>query len=192
MSASSTQPDAVELYLMHLNAALPDFPRAERDEFLREIRAHIFEKLRQGGPVPAALAALGDPEELARQVRAERSLVQSSRSWSPWVLMRAVARWGLSGVQGFLVFVLALIGYSLAACFYITAVLKPIFPRNIGFYVSNHNFTIAAWPAPEGHEILGPYYTLVAIVLGFLLVAGTSFLLRRVMRKFAVVRAWLR
>ena len=192
MSTSSTQPDAVELYLMHLNAALPDLPRSERDEFLREIRAHIFEKLHQGGPVPAVLAALGDPEELARQVRAERSLAQSARSWSPWVLMRAAARWALSGVQGFLVFALALIGYSLAACFYITAVLKPIFPRNIGFYLSNHNFTIAAWPAPEGYEILGPYYTLIAIVLGFLLVAGTSFVLRRVMRKFAAVRSRLR
>lgn len=192
MSASSTQPDAVELYLMQLNAALPDLPRAERDEFLREIRAHIFDKLRQGAPVPAALAALGDPEELARQVRAECSLVQSSRSWSPWVLMRAATRWGLSGVQGFLMFVLALVGYSMAACFYITAVLKPIFPDNIGFYVSQRRFTVAAWPAPGGREILGPYYTLVAMVLGFLLVAATSFALRRVMRRFAAARSRLR
>ena len=193
MSASSTRPDAVELYLMHLNAALPDLPRELRDEFLREIRAHIFEKLRaQDAPVQAVLDALGDPEELARQFRAERGLVRSARSWSPWVLMRALARWGLGGVQGLLVFVLALFGYTLAACFYITAVLKPIFPRNIGFYLSAQGFTIAAWPAPGGREILGPYFTVVAMVLGFLLTAGTSFLLRRVIRRFASMRTRLR
>src|ERR1700760_4610781 len=114
MSASPSRPDPVELYLMHLNAALLGIPRAEREEFLREIRAHIFEKLQQDGAiVPAVLEALGGPEDLASQFLAKCNLTKSARSWSPWVLMRTAVRWGLTGFQGFAMFVIAIIGYTL-------------------------------------------------------------------------------
>jgi len=57
---------------MHLNAALPNVPQSEREEFLREIRAHIFETLeRPGHKIPEVLKALCSPEELARQFLAE-------------------------------------------------------------------------------------------------------------------------
>jgi uncharacterized membrane protein len=192
MSAISSGPDQVELYLMHLNAAMLDIPRADRDEFLREIRAHIFEKLEAGNAdVGGVLKALGDPEELARQFHSECSIRVSSRSWSPWVLMRAATRWALTGVQGFTVFIVAFFGYTLAACFYITAALKPIFPKQIGFYVSEQGLNLANWPTPHGHDLLGPYYTVVAFVLGFLIVAGTSFVVRGMMRKFAKVKTLL-
>lgn len=192
MTGSATQPDAIELYLMHLNAALMGVPRPERDEFLKEIRAHIFEKLEQGPPdVAAVLQVLGGPEELAQQFRAECNLAQSARSWSPWVLMKTSARWGLNGFQGFVMFFVALIGYLLAAAFYITAVLKPIYPHNIGFFLNSYCLTLANWPAPQGREVLAPYYTLIAMLLGFLLVGGTSFVLRKMMRKFATARKWL-
>jgi uncharacterized membrane protein len=192
MSAISTRPDQIELYLMHLNAALLDIPRRDRDDFLQEIRTHIFERLQQdGAEVDAVLKALGDPEELAYQFHSECSLAKSSHSWSPWVLMRTAARWGLNGVQGFVIFLVAFIGYTFAACFYITAALKPIFPSNIGFFISKQGLNLASWPTPRGHEVLGPYYTMTALVLGFLFVVVTSFVLRMMMRNFSKVRSRL-
>ncbi len=193
MSAISTRPDPIELYLMHLNAALLDIPRAERDDFLHEIRAHIFEKLQEdGAEINAVLAALGNPEDLAAQYHSECSLSKSSRSWSPWVLLRTSARWALNGVQGFAVFLVAMIGYTFALAFYLTAVLKPIFPNNIGFFVSDNGLNLANWPAPQGHDLLGNYYTLFAFIVGFFCVAATSFVVRIMMRNFAKVRSHLR
>jgi uncharacterized membrane protein len=189
MSATPAQIDPIEIYLMHLNAALLDVPRGERDEFLREIRTHIFEKLQTEGTRPQdVLERLGDAEELARQYRAECSLTKSARSWAPWTLLRAAVRWGLTGFQGFAMFVVAVIGYSMAIAFYVTAVLKPIYPHNIGFFVSSNGLNLASWPAPRGQEVLAPYYTLIAMIVGFLFVAGTSFVLRLMMRNFASAR----
>src|SRR5690349_14374594 len=129
MSASPAKPDAIELYLMHLNAALLKVPRAERDDFLREIRVHIFEKLEQpGAQIPEVLTALGSAEQLARQFLAECSLTKSARSWAPWVLLRTSARWALSGIQGFAMFMVAFIGYAFGLSFYAVAIMKPIFP----------------------------------------------------------------
>src|SRR5215469_4385232 len=157
MAAITTRPDQVEIYLMHLNAAMLDIPRTEREDFVREIRMHIFEKLEQGGAdVSQILKALGDPEELARQFHAECSMRRSSRSWSPWVLLRTAARWALTGVQGFVVFMVAVLGYLFGAAFYITAVLKPIFPSNIGLFVGIEGVQLANWPAPQGKDLLGP------------------------------------
>ena len=189
MSASPSRPDAIELYLMHLNAALLNVPRAERDEFLREIRAHIFEKLEQpGAEIPDVLKALGEPEELARQFMAECSLTKSARSWSPWVLMRTSARWALTGFQGFAMFMVAIVGYVLAAGFYLTAVLKPIYPQNVGFFVSSHSLDLGGWPPPAGHQVLASYFIPIAMVVGFLIIAATTFILRLMMQSFAAAR----
>lgn len=189
MSASPSRPDAIELYLMHLNAALLNVPRTERDEFLREIRAHIFEKLEQpGAEIPDVLKALGEPEELARQFMAECSLTKSARSWSPWVLMRTSVRWALTGFQGFAMFMVAIVGYMLASGFYLTAVLKPIYPENVGFFVSSHSLDLGGWPPPAGHQVLAPYFIPIAMVAGFLIIAATTFILRLMMQSFAAAR----
>src|SRR5690242_2730553 len=142
MSTASMGTDAIERYLLRLNAALLSVPAPEREEFLREIRGHIFERLEQSSDVAAILAAVGDAEELAEQFRVETSLARSARSWSALVLLRAAARWALSGAQGFSIFLVALIGYGIAATFYITAMLKPIFPNHIGIFVYDGNFNI--------------------------------------------------
>jgi hypothetical protein len=189
MSTASIGTDAIERYLLRLNAALLSVPAPEREEFLREIRGHIFERLEQSPDVAAILAAVGDPEELAAQFRVETSLARSARSWSAWVLMRTAARWALSGAQGFSIFMVALIGYATAATFYITAMLKPIFPANIGIFAYGGNLNIGFDNSPQRHDISGPYFTLYAMIAGFLLVFATSVALRAMMRKFARMRS---
>jgi len=189
MSASPSRPDAIELYLTHLNAALLRVPRVEREDFLKEIRVHIFEKLeQQGANIPEVLAGLGQPEELAQQFLSECSLSKSARSWSPWTLMKAATRWGLTGVQGFAMFFVGVIGYAFAFAFYACAVLKPFFPRNVGFYLSSQGLSLANFPYAHGHEVGAPWFIPTMVVLGFFSVAGTSVALRAMMRKFAAAR----
>jgi len=189
MSTATIGTDAIERYLLRLNAALLSVPEREREEFLREIRGHIFERLEQSSDVAAILAAVGDPEELAEQFRVETNLARSARSWSALVLMRTAARWALSGAQGFSIFMVAMLGYGLAGTLYITAMLKPIFPQNIGIFAYGTTFNIGFDTSPQRHDISGPYFTLYAMIAGFLLVFATSMALRAMIRKFARVRS---
>lgn len=193
MPTSIVGADAIERYLLRLNAALLTQPAAEREEFLREIRAHIFERLEDSPDIPAILSAVGDPEELARQFRTETMLARSARSWSSWVLLRTAARWALSGVQGFSIFLVAVTGYSVGAALYISAMLKPIFPKNVGIFVYDGVFNVGfdASRQAAGHDISGPYFTLYAMVIGFACILGTTLALRALMRKFTKVKSRL-
>lgn len=188
MAAKAPHLEAIEPYLSRLATALPGISQDERDDFLREIRAHILDRLQEGAEVDAILEGLGSAEQLAGEFNAETALARSARSWSALVLLRTAVRLALTGTQGFTVFLVALLGYGIAATLYISAALKPIFPNNVGIFVGDGNFNIGFSDSPLAHDISGPYFTLYAMILGFLTVAATTVALRAMMRKFAAAR----
>ena len=100
-------------------------------------------------------------------------------------MLRTLVRWTLTGIQGYVVLIIAMLGYFLAASFYLTGILKPFFPRNIGVFVSSQGLNLARFPnVPPGTELLGIYYVPVAILLGYLLTVGTTIMIRSVIRRF--------
>jgi hypothetical protein len=132
---------------------------------------------------------MGTPEEIARQYRLELLLNRSAWRISPWSVLRTLFRWTLTGIQGYTVFVLALIGYTMAAAFYITALLKPFFPHNVGVFLSEQGLNIARFPEPPpGAEILDAYYIPVAVFVGFLFTLGTTLAIRFVARRFGKLK----
>jgi uncharacterized membrane protein len=173
---------------------MSDLPATDRREFARELRAHVFDRLHQiavptESDCSAVLAALGTPEEIVRQYRLERIMNRSAWRISPLSVLRTLLRWTLTGVQGYIVFVVALIGYVLSASFYITALLKPFFPHNVGVFISREGLNLTRFPAPPpGTEVLGVYYIPVAVVLGYLFTFGTTLLIRFVMRRFGQLK----
>jgi uncharacterized membrane protein len=180
----------IESYFAALANQLSDLPQAKRDEVVRELRAHLFDRLEQIA-VPTdddcrtVLKAMGSPEEIARQYRLELLLNRSAWRISPWSVLRTLFRWTLTGIQGYIVFVLAVIGYTMAAAFYITALLKPFFPHNVGVFISEQCLNLAHFPGPPpGTEILGVYYIPVAVFVGFLFTLGTTLAIRFVARHF--------
>jgi uncharacterized membrane protein len=180
----------IESYFAALANQLSDLPQAKRDEVVRELRAHVFDRLEQitvptNDDCRTVLKAMGTPEEIARQYRLELLLNRSAWRISPWSVLRTLFRWTLTGIQGYIVFVLALIGYTMAAAFYITALLKPLFPHNVGVFLSEQGLNIARFPGPPpGTEILGVYYIPVAVFVGFLFTLGTTLAIRFVARRF--------
>lgn len=159
----------------------------------RELRAHVMDRLEQVAAPSEddcrnALKALGTPEEIARQYRMEMILRSSSWSLSPFKVLRTTLRWTVAGIQGYVVFVVALIGYLLAASFYICAVLKVFFPQNVGFYIGEGGFNMARFPVQYGHEVLAPYFIPIAIVAGYLATFGTTLLIRFLMRHLSQLR----
>jgi len=158
-----------------------------------ELRAHVLDRLSQVAVVTeddcrGVLQALRSPDEIARQYRMEFLLKHSSWNLSPVTVLRTLVRWTLAGVQGYLVFLVALIGYLLAASFYLTALLKPFFPHNIGMYVSDRGINIANFPVQYGHDVMGNYYIPFAVFTGYLLTFGTTVLIRFLVQRLGGLR----
>jgi HAAS domain-containing protein len=180
----------IESYFDALSTQLADLPPARREEVVRELRAHVLDRLEQitvpsNDDCRTVLKALGTPEEIARQYRVELLLNRSAWRISPWKMLRTLSRWTLTGVQGYIVFMVAMVGYLIGACFYITALLKPFFPHNIGLYVSEQGLNIARFPAPPpGTDLAGAYYIPIAVCAGFLFTFLTTLTIRFVVRKF--------
>jgi uncharacterized membrane protein len=178
----------IEDYFAELERRMSDFPAKDRQELTRELRAHVFDRLEQQSATTeiscySVLKALGRPEEIARQYRMERIVTRSPWKLSPLVILRTTLRWALTGVQGFSVFMIAFTGYLTALSFYVAALLKPFFPNNVGFFIGPNNLNLAAWPAPPGVAWLDTYFIPISIVVGYLLMLGTTLLIRALIRR---------
>lgn len=183
----------VSSYFAQLDARLSDLPDARRQDFVRELQAHVMDRLQQvAAPTEDdcrnVLKALGSPDEIARQYRMEMIFRGSSWRLSPFTVLRTLLRWTVAGVQGYTVFVVALIGYILAASLYVCALMKPFFPHNVGFYISDQGFNMASFPVQHGHEVLVPWFIPLTLVAGYLATLGTTLLIRSLVRKLSQLR----
>ncbi|MGC9972408.1 MAG: hypothetical protein ABSE56_17640 [Bryobacteraceae bacterium] len=191
MTASNDSTQLMEYYLGRLRRSMEGFPAAEREEIVAEIRSHITERSLVDGVVDPrrvreTLEALGRPEEIASQYRTDALLTRAAGSHSPWVLLRATLRWAMLGAKGFGIFMIAVTGYTMAAAFFVCAILKPFFPDNIGLWVGpSTGFSMGFRTAHDGpaSELLGHWLPLVAMVLGLLAIMGTTHALRALIRR---------
>lgn len=184
----------IESYFAALTTQLADLPQPKREEVVRELRAHVFDRLEQIS-VPTdddcrmVLKAMGTPEEIGRQYRVELLLNRSAWKISPWSMLRTLFRWTLTGIQGYIVFVVAMLGYTVGASLYVTALLKPLFPHHVGLFVSEQGINLARFPDPPvGTEMLGAYYIPAAAFAGFLCTLGTTLAIRFVVRRFGKLK----
>lgn len=193
MNTSTCNP-IIDSYFADLASRLTDLPPGARQDLLLELRAHVMDRLELlATPTEedcrTVLKLLGTPGDIARQYRMELLLKRPSWTISPLTVLRTSLRWTVAGVQGYAVFVAALLGYVLSACFFVTAALKPLFPRHIGVFLSEQGLQIARFPAPpSGQEVLGHYYIPMAILVGYLFALSTTLLIRFLLRHGRVLR----
>ena len=179
-------------YLARLRAALTGVTLAEREDIVEEIRMHIRERC--GDPqtsVDTILAGLGPADELAQQYRTGLLVQKASHSISPLVVLRATLRWATTGVEGFVVFVVALTGYMTGVAFLLLALLKPLLPKYTGLWVGPGEFSFSVRmgatmtnPASLVHEVLGWWFIPVCLILGSLSLAGTTKLIQILLKRF--------
>ena len=187
-----TSETQVNDYLARLRASLTGMTVAEREDIVEEIRMHVRE--RSGDPgtsVDSVLAGLGPAAELAQQYRTGLLVQQARTSLSPVVILRAALRWAATGVEGFMVFVIALIGYATGAAFLLFALIKPFFPANAGLWVGPDQFSFSfrmgatmTNPSSSVHEVLGWWLIPICLVVGSLSLAITTKLLQFLMGRF--------
>jgi uncharacterized membrane protein len=182
----------VNNYLVRLRAALTGMTVSEREDIVEEIRMHIRERLSDPQcSLERVLAGLGAPEALAQQYRTGLLVQRAQKSRSPFVILRAALRWAATGVEGFVVFVIALIGYAAGVGFLLFALMKPFFPANTGLWVGPDqfafNFRMGATmtnPASPVHEVLGWWLIPVCLVIGSLSLLLTTKLIQFLFRHF--------
>ena len=159
--------ESVDEYCKRLWMALHKLPTAERDDFIREVRSHILERV-EAEPVVTAdvladiFRAVGEPKELAAQYRTQTMLREATRSdvpWvrRPWILLLATLRWGVTSIAGVVAFFVAVFGYGCAVVFYLCALLKAVFPSHIGLWLTGqHTLSLGYWNGHvSGAEVYG-------------------------------------
>jgi uncharacterized membrane protein len=182
-----TNESAVDRYLAALRTYLGPLTLAEREEILREIAAHIRDSAEEpGGSIEAVLLRLGPPKELAAEYRDGLLIRQASRSFSPLRLLRGALRLATKGVFGGLVFLSAVIGYSVGGGFILSAFLKIFLPGNTGLWMAGSHLVDSGMlfpaPAPPAREVLGYWYIPIALTLGALLLIATTWAIRLCLR----------
>jgi uncharacterized membrane protein len=174
--------ESIDEYCERLSKALHKLPTPEREDFIREVRSHILERIEARPEVTKEaitriLQEVGEPMELAAEYRTQAALreaTQSEVTWGlrPWMILRATLRWGLRSVTGLVAFFVAVVGYGFTLVFYLCGMLKAIFPSRIGLWQSAHQFSLGYWNshvagADAGAEFYGmsvrPPYSFVLL-----------------------------
>ena len=180
--------EQIENYLSRLATAMAKTSAEDKEDVVREIRAHITDSVVGSSDRPAAvdrvLGLLGAPEQLALRYRTECQLARASRSVSPWLLLRSCWSWAKTGVKGTLAFLIALFGYAMALGLTISIFVKPFMPSRMGLWIGPQGFNVGIPSHPEAmRELLGKYFIPVIAVAAFAFAIGTTHALRWMIRK---------
>jgi hypothetical protein len=187
MNPSKEQERQIDNYLSKFRESLPEMSVADREEIVREISVHIRECAQEtDGSVDEILRRLGAAETLASQYEQDRLIQRASRSISPLLILRATLELAKRGMEGFAVFLGVITGYALGGGLVLTAILKPIFPRNTGLWIGpgvfNFGFHMPGVADPV-HEVLGWWYIPAAFWVGSFFLWLTTYGIRKFLRR---------
>jgi hypothetical protein len=180
---SQTGESRIRGYLYVLERSLRTFlPPPVVADALREVESHIRERLDQIAPVPAderagverVLAELGPPLTVAQAYAAEMTVEEAIATGRLLAVGRALWHIATSTVAGFFAGLALFTGYVTGFSFVLVALLKPIFPENVGFIFRDGYLRSfgASFPLPPGTEARGGYW-----IVPFALLAGVSILM---------------
>lgn len=174
MNLTETGESRVNGYLFVLGRSLKSFlpPDVVRDA-VREIESHLRERVMasDGAPnerdaVERILAELGPPLRVAQAYAAERTIEEAVTTGRVVPIARAVGQVALTTVGGFFAAFGLLICYLISFAFIALAVLKPIFPDNVGIhYVRGFPIGLGAHFPLEPGMVLGGGYWVIPLAL---------------------------
>lgn len=190
-------------YLFLLDKSLRTFLRREvAADAVREVESHIRERVAETEAMPnerdalnRLLDALGPPHRLARAYSTELAVDEAITTGRLLATARAILALAFHTTEGFFVGVALLCGYLLSIAFLLVAILKPIFPDNVGVFTVNGEFRGSGFePFLEPGTVVSHGWWLAgfSIVAGSLLLwltrLGTRAYLARVRRRRQLAR----
>jgi uncharacterized membrane protein len=192
-------------YLFVLERSLKTFLPADvvRDA-IREIESHLRERIAAADGAPnervaleQILGELGPPLRVAQAYSAERTIDEAVVTGRVAPVLSALWRVTAKTMIGFWVALGVSVGYSLGASFILLAIMKPIFPANVGFWAANDGgfrYDLAMrFPTPSReHDIAGYWLIPVCLILGILVLRFTHGYARRFLTRWRERRALAR
>lgn len=170
-------------YLFVLERSLKTFLPADvvRDA-VREIESHVRERVAaaDGSPnereaVERILTELGPPLRVAQAYSTERVIEEAVVSGRSSAILRAVWHLAATTMRGFFVGFGLLNAYLAGVGFILVALLKPLFPNNVGL-VMRGGWPVAfgaQFPAPV-EPVRGGYWIVpICLALGLAILVGT-------------------
>lgn len=187
--APSDAEKKIEAYLSRLRQRLRGLNDEDAHEIIEELRSHIMDKSAADGPVTiasveAALAGLGDPEELAGQYTTDNVLARAEVSRSPLRILKSLFHWASLSIAGFFVLIGSFLGYFVGAVLMLVAALKLIHPHTAGLWIfpqANSELDISlrlgfgSVPA-TGRDLLGWWIVPIGWIGGGALVMLTTYI----------------
>ena len=179
MKLTETGESRVNGYLFVLERSLKTFlpPDVVRDA-VREIESHLRERvmstegaLNEREALEKILAELGPPLRVAQAYSAERTIDEAVATGRVVPMARAMWHLAASTMIGFGAWLGVFMGYVGGLALVSLAVLKPIFPNNVGVWVDDATGGLrnvgGTFPAPAGQHVVGGYWIIpIALVAG--------------------------
>jgi hypothetical protein len=176
-------------YLFVLGRALKSsLPEETAMDALREIQSHIRERVEEAQAVPSEEAALervlaefGSPLQVAQAYSVEMEVAAAVAHGGLGAVIRALWRLATTTISGFVGSLVLFLGYATGVGFVALAVIKLLFPGNVGLIVVNGipRAFGAEFPLPPGAEVYGGYWVLpVSLAVGLAVLVLTHRLAR--------------
>jgi uncharacterized membrane protein len=198
MNLSDAGESRIRGYLFMLEQSLRTFLRRDvAADAVREVESHIRERVLEDNGMPnerdalnRLLEAMGPPHRLARAYSAELAVDEAVTTGRFGATVRAVFAMAFYTTEGFFVALGLMYGYLISIGLLLVAILKPIFPSNVGLFTVNGRFLGIGLQIhlPPGTVVsYGWLVPLVGAVVGSLGLwmthRGTRAYLRRVRRR---------
>jgi hypothetical protein len=195
MQLSESGESRVRGYLYVLERSLSTFlPAADALDASREVESHIRERLDETEALPdertaieRVLGELGPPLRVARAYSLEMSATEAVATGRVLAVGRALWHMAALGVGWFFSTLALFTGYAFGASFLAIAILKPIFPNNVGLFIIDgvpRSFG-ATTNLPAGTVVAGGYWIIpICLVLGSAILIGTHIAARRLLESW--------
>ena len=190
-------------YLYVLERSLRSFlsPAVVADA-VREVESHIRDAVMLAGDVPdervtleGILERLGPPIRVAQAYSLELVMDEAATTGRLMAVLRSLLHAATTGVTAFFAAFGLFVGYSFGVAFIVVAIMKPIFPNNVGLWTRANGMPVSAgvnFPAVRDGLAFHTSYWIVpiALLIGFGLLLLTHSLARRWIRWFRNRQRW--
>jgi uncharacterized membrane protein len=193
MKLSDSGESRVRGYLYVLERSLRSAVKAElAADAVREVESHIRERVSGSDAMPnerdaleRILTQLGTPTTVARAYSIELMMDEAAVGGRISAIFRSLFHVATTGAIGFFGAIGLFAGYSIGLSFLAIALLKPIFPNNVGIWALRPGGVTVAigarFPAPDGIAPAGGYWLIpLCLLLGF----GILVLMHRAARRW--------
>jgi len=169
---------------------------------VREVESHIRDAVMEAGDVPdervaleGILSRLGPPMRVAQAYSLELVMDEAAATGRLVAVLRSLFHGATTGVIAFLAALGLFVGYAMGIAFIIIAIMKPIFPNNVGFWMTPTGILVSSgvnFPAVREGLVFHTSYWIIpgALLIGLVLVVVTHVLARRWIAWFRTRQKW--